>query len=346
MRISIYGCGGTGINRAADLQSVMEESKIDHNTPFGKVDWYAVSTSESDMAPAGPAFKQWLPSGIDGAGKSQKNAVAVFGRDDTVNEIFKQLPPADVCIIITSTSGGTGPIASAAFANEILKRGKTPVMVAIGSEGSQREATNTVNSLKTFNNTAKRNKAAMPCFFVSRGNHEQREAVDVEARTILRHLVMTISGEHDQLDGEDIKNALNPARVYTDIRTGLYRLDLLAYDAADDKWFSRAGQWVDQSVEVNFESFYGVTDSTITLRKDNDEDPKLAFGQAIDSEGFYRGRSWTSETADSFVLTTSFELMSDIYAKTDADNEEYLRIAESRKSTEEFDADEDMFCVD
>lgn len=339
-KLSIYGCGGTGINVMRRLYDEVEKLSDQFEVPFGEINYFAVSTSKTDLRPTDETdIECWLCAGEDGAGGDRSSAARIFGNKDYVDGILKAFVPEDINLVIHSTTGGTGPIAATTIAMELIRRGKIPIMVSIGSEGSQIEVTNSLKTLRSLDKIGVALDTAIPIIYGYTENLKTRDSVDKDIHEAVMRLICTLSGDHGELDSADILNALNPIRILPDNHTGLYRMDCLTYK--DGAYSQDGGQW-----ERDTPDYLGVVDTTISIRKDNDDDPKLPVGQAFDPEGFFSSDEWGATSLNaSTVFALSRLLAEEIINHAEEGKARFEEFAKLRRTKRKVDDSDNLLCL-
>ncbi len=223
--ISVYACGGTGINLATKVLAC--HSSV---TGFPDTEINLIDTSESNLDKERSKGKGiYLIPGLDGSGKNRK-----FGHENAVphvNKILVQFKPKDFSIVIFSTSGGSGSILGPLLIKELLERNENVVAFCIGSVESGKETENTLKTIASLQGISKNlNKSIVAKFYLN-DNDNTRNMVDRQVENDYRALTIMLSGLNEGLDDQDIHNFLNYSKV-VDVKPQL--VDLLFF-TRDDK---------------------------------------------------------------------------------------------------------------
>lgn len=201
--LRIYGCGGAGLNIANEL-NLSEDTQYLPDTKYSLID-----TSESNIHHA-KSLKgtPWLVPGVDGSGKDGKFAEEIV--KPHLNAILLDNPPADFNIVVFSLSGGSGSSIGTLLVEELLKRNKSTIVVAIQSTADLKESTNSYRTLGKLQDIAT-NKVKKPVIISHYENTAGTPRVVVNAKIIdeIKALAILVSGVNEELDYQDLSNWLN-----------------------------------------------------------------------------------------------------------------------------------------
>jgi hypothetical protein len=99
--MSIYACGGAGINLLKDFVRLPQDTEVPYYPTVRK---YALDTSDSNIRDLGGDIKTFLVPGLRGAGKKRQQAFE--GVNDHVNNMLVEHKPSDYNLVMFSASGG------------------------------------------------------------------------------------------------------------------------------------------------------------------------------------------------------------------------------------------------
>lgn len=222
-QVRIYGCGGAGIKLA---------NKFDRNANFehcadvqvAYVDSSAANLKALDSSPSVEDNAYLFPN-CDGAGhKRDQNAEVIMANIAQVIEKFPAASPLN--IIVGSLSGGTGSVVMPVMANEFLKDNIPFIVIGIVSNESLIAADNTIKTIRTFDNFARRNESPVVASFHNNGTNLHNGTVDKEITDVISSLCILASGAHPDLDSEDLRNWIQFSRV-CDVEPQLAALDVV-----------------------------------------------------------------------------------------------------------------------
>lgn len=199
--ISIYGCGGAGINVATKVLNINTNA-----VGFPEVEYTLIDTSESNRNEKWEGKNSYLIPGLDGTGKERS-----FCYEQAVphiDPILTKFKPQDASIVIYSLSGGTGSVCGPLLVQELLARGECVISVCIANTSTGKEAENTLRSIGTLQGISKSTKQPVVALFYDNSSAENRDNVDSRIENDVRALAMLLSGCNEELDTIDIKNFL------------------------------------------------------------------------------------------------------------------------------------------
>lgn len=213
--MNVYACGGAGINVAKHFEKFRkthEQSDHADDKVFARTMPIYIDTSRSNLTPDIPAEHTYVLSGLDGSGKVRReNAEAIT---QCTLDILQKFKPADISIVLSSTSGGSGSVLAPSITSELLNRGQTVIVIAIGSDDSRIELENTSKTIKTYEAIAKLRKTPVTMLYHNNSEVDGgRKDVDAEVIQQITKLAALFSGCNRELDTKDLQNWLFFNRV-------------------------------------------------------------------------------------------------------------------------------------
>ena len=205
--ISIYACGGAGINICKKFEG--EETQ----PGFAGIIPFYIDTSKSNIDLNLPEDNVYHIKNLDGSGKYRReNHTAIA---DCVKDILLKHKPGDYSIIVSSTSGGSGNIIAGTLLNELIKRGSIVIILAVGSRSSRIEIDNTIKTIKSYAAISKNNNAPVALYYAENKRGEKWAVVDEDFRTTIKQLACLFSGDNDGQDFADMRSWVYYNRVTT-----------------------------------------------------------------------------------------------------------------------------------
>ena len=217
--ISIYACGGTGTAIVSMFEKYRSKDAV---SGFAKVIPYYVDTSLSDISDELPREFVYAFEETDGSGKLRSENSDLIKTH--VNDILHKFRPADVSVIVSSASGGSGAVVAGYMLNELLRRKLPVIIITVGSEDSRIELSNTIKTLKTYEKAAQVHKTPVVLSYWHNDTETPRDVVNTGVEALIRRLSSLFSRQHARLDTADLINWLNYTKV-TDIEPRLVLLD-------------------------------------------------------------------------------------------------------------------------
>lgn len=216
-KFRVYACGGTGINQVA----LCKDESVKNAAVY-------VDCSRSDSAQHG-IDDVFIFSNVmaqddenDGSGKVRNANLEIIAPQ--MPKFLKENPPGDYNVIVSSDSGGTGPIINHLLVEQLVKLGLPFIIMLTGSQSSLIECSNGVKALNGFNNIGLNNEVAVPLVY---HNNNRTNATstgnDKSVADILTQLSMLFSNDYYRLDTQDKQNLLMPTNV-TNFDGGLIEL--------------------------------------------------------------------------------------------------------------------------
>lgn len=204
-KLSVYFCGGTGVNLAERFNTV--SAKFSRKN-MAEITDYVIDTSNSNM-------QTHVPSNVykykdkDGFGKARAEDPAAVKKK--VPEILASFAPEEFNIVVFGMSGGSGSVIGPFLAREILAQGKNVILLGVVSTDTITEIQNTNDTLGNLETIATSlNTPTVLHYYVNPENGNQAEVDEAVVLDILK-LGMLFSRRNARLDQADLRNWL----VYT-----------------------------------------------------------------------------------------------------------------------------------
>lgn len=225
-KITVFSCGGTGAN----IASRVSQHHGQHYVGFADIDTFFIDTSRSNLDSSIPderifLFKDESGQLLDGNGKVRRNNYAVISEISTIRKILNQFPAGDLNIVLHSAGGGTGSVAGPLIAKELISRGKTVLVLLVGTTVSKIDIENTLKTLGTYENLSSELEVPINVFYRENGIDGPQSTVDSEFTRYIVLLSSIFSGQNHGLDSSDLRNFLGYHKV-TDYPPRLTAFDL------------------------------------------------------------------------------------------------------------------------
>lgn len=202
--VRVYACGGCGSNIGSQLESY----RTNHHPAIAALDIAYIDTSRSNLKHLNvDEERTFLFQGRDGSGGIRKeNANEISAK---VAPILEQFPPADLSIVIHSMSGGTGSVVGPSIVSSLLEAKKAVIVLVVGDASTRLDASNTMNTLKTYDAIAHMRNLPVVLSFQLNSRENKREDVDKEIVGTAVSIAILWSGNNRELDSKDLYNFLN-----------------------------------------------------------------------------------------------------------------------------------------
>lgn len=223
--VNIYGCGGAGFNIA---QSYLT-NPVYPEEGVANIDAFMIDTSQSNIVEDSRVTSHFMLVGSQsgsGGVRAENSAAA----EKTAKDILVKFKPAEMNIIVSSASGGSGNILLAYLHRELLLAGRNVVSILITDDNSLMAIKNSRNTLLTLNNFARQLKKP---FVTMLFDNSDRSKTDMNIDTTIKHIATLFSNEHHELDNTDTRNFLDFSRV-TNVPAGLVAMNITALLPPDD----------------------------------------------------------------------------------------------------------------
>lgn len=208
--VRVYACGGAGINVSKLFKRFAEQSPT--KSGFAQLQVVYIDTSRANARKDVDEADFYYVEGLDGSGKIRSQNYREIA--ESAKDILLKFPPADLNIVISSLSGGSGATISPVLTSELLERGANVIVSGVASNDSRIEIENTVKTIKSFESIAKLRK--LPVVMLYHENEgKSREEVNKAMQADVVSLAALFSRKHRELDSADLKNWLNYPKVTT-----------------------------------------------------------------------------------------------------------------------------------
>ena len=202
-QVAIYSCGGCGINIVGSLPAYKSKGQADAQA-------YAIDTSRSNLHnSAFSADNVYLFEGVDGSGQERAENHALIER--TTLQILQKFPPGDFNIVVHSGGGGSGSVIAYNVVKALIEQDRPVVIICVGSTNSQKEVSNTQNTLASYDRLAVRLDKPIVVHYLENSASASRKAIDGGAQSAIQALLMLFSGLNAELDSADIRSWIRNA---------------------------------------------------------------------------------------------------------------------------------------
>ena len=226
--ISIYACGGAGINIATQALKIPSGA-----TGFPDIEITLVDTSDSNIDKESIKDKNiYLIPGLDGSGKDRR-----FGYENAaphIVPILRNYKPKDFSIIIFSLSGGSGSTIGPLLVKELIERDQNVFCFVIGNLANGTEAENSLKTIATLQGISSKLKKPIVAKFYENDDETPRGFVDIQIENDIRALSILLSGMNIELDDEDIHNFLYYNTLPSMKQLNAQLVDLVVYHKKED----------------------------------------------------------------------------------------------------------------
>ncbi len=196
--VSIFACGGCGINIVGTLPDSTSDAKAIATC-------YAIDTSKSNLHDSKfSSDNLYLFEGIDGSGKVRSENHEVIAKNTL--QILQKFQPGAFNIVVHSGGGGSGNVIAGSLVSELARQGEQVVVIMIGSTNSQIEVENTHKTLKSYEVIAQRAGCPIIVHYLENGVNASRKTIDGGAHAAIQALLMLFSGLNAEMDSADLRN--------------------------------------------------------------------------------------------------------------------------------------------
>lgn len=216
--IRVYGCGGAGFNLISPFYG--EEAKTEG---FADLKCCFIDTSLSNIALNNKVKVKeedvYILEGVDGSGK--KRDTNYHSLADNAKHILRKFQPAEMNIVVSSASGGSGSVISNIIAKELLSANHPTIMIIVGSEESKITIENTVKTLQSIDTISRKHldKPIVVSYFHNSKEHT-RAKNDAAVRQTITALSILCSRQNAELDTADVANFIDFSKV-TSVQSGI-----------------------------------------------------------------------------------------------------------------------------
>lgn len=256
--LRIYAAGGAGTNVTSKRIEPHASKAADG---FAKLDIAYIDTSRSNLDPSIDDARVYLIEGVDGSGQvrtENKEEIELHTR-----EILQQFKPGDANIVIHSASGGSGSVIGPYLIRELLTRGLSAIVVAIGDDATTLYANNTIKTLKTYAGIAKVVGQPVAMHYLHNAPDRSRSQINEDVEGIVVALAALFSGQNHGLDTSDLSNFLRYQNV-TSFKPDLVHLETLDADNSRLTQIGNAITVATLCVDMDHDQFPGTTDYQCT----------------------------------------------------------------------------------
>jgi hypothetical protein len=203
--VSVYCCGGTGINIGSAYQT-----NHTGKDGFATLKFTYADTSASNFRQAGAINSDsvfLLPKeNTDGSGKVRKTNVNEIA--DSIKNLLVKHQPSSFNIVVFAAGGGSGSVFGPLILQELASRDPSipAVAIVVGSADSSRVLENVINTLKSLDRIVQDTGAPIILYWVQNTPGESRKDADAKIFTALTSLSLLASGQNHGLDTADLTN--------------------------------------------------------------------------------------------------------------------------------------------
>lgn len=228
--VRLYACGGAGANIAQLLLPLTK----DQLAGVANLEIAFTDTSNSDLTESGIEDKVYLLEGLDGSG--QKRNLHSSEIVPVIKNFIGKFAPADLNIVLSSLSGGSGSVFAPLITKELLSKDVPVISMGIGDYSSVLRGINTINTLKSYEAVSQQvNKPVILSYFFNEDSKSIAEVNKYVTQTI-KDLLVLFSGQNKGLDSQDLLHWLQYDRV-TEVPPALSCLAVLGKDEIEDKTY-------------------------------------------------------------------------------------------------------------
>lgn len=207
--LRLYGAGGAGTNIIGSWNA------MDNNRAPGtaKCQITYADTSRSNLPESIDDANVFLLADKDGSGGVRRENHTDIGRN--VPGLLQKHPPGDLNIVCFSASGGSGSVFGPLIVRELIRANAPVVAIVIGSEESAIRRKNTLDTIKSLDNIARKAGVPVVVAYFHNSPSTKRSEVDVQCRYTLATLAVLASRQNRELDMADLAHWLNFPKVTT-----------------------------------------------------------------------------------------------------------------------------------
>ena len=218
--LNIYCAGGASTNIGVRFVQYIDKKAVG----FHMLRPIFIDTSRSNLDSSIPESHVYLAHNVDGSGKKRSTNYDLL--NESCQEILHRFKPAEINLVVHSTSGGTGSTIGPLLVNELLARKENVYVLLIASTGTKIEIDNTAKTLKGYENISKKRNMPVLAFYRENNTTDMtREVVNKHIEVCITTLALMYSGENKELDSADMRHFLNYHEV-TSYTPRLTRLEV------------------------------------------------------------------------------------------------------------------------
>lgn len=208
-KVRLYCCGGAGTN----IGSMLELHRNTKETGFAEVEITYIDTSRSNMKEEINSANCFILEGLDGSGKIRAENYEPIS--ESIKAILHKFKPADLNIVISSGSGGSGSVIGPLITSELLANGAPVISMLVGSSDTRLDINNTLKTIKSYEAIAIKRNAPVVAYYAQNSGDTPRATVDKEIKSTIVSLCMLFSRQNRELDTKDLFNWLHFDRTTT-----------------------------------------------------------------------------------------------------------------------------------
>lgn len=204
--VTIYACGGTGINIVKRLMASLRAS----DAQFANAKFIFIDTSEANLDKTIDPSSVYLIPGVSGSGKKRDENAKVIVKH--IPDIMTKFPPStELSIFVGSLSGGSGSVTAPMCMSYARERGLPAVAIGVGSNDSIIDLSNTFKTLKTYAGIPERLSKSATVIYRENASPdpEDQKRVDHNVCIDISILLTLFSRQHSRLDDKDLYNWIN-----------------------------------------------------------------------------------------------------------------------------------------
>lgn len=221
-KITVYACGGAGIN----IGSLLKDSIVpsDDNRCFADVEVVFIDTSRANLTGRHLNESEYFliertdtsigqMTELDGSGQERdKNLKYIV---PAIPKILTKHKPGDLAIVVSSGSGGSGSTTANVLSAELKKRDVMTISMVIGSRDTVTDISNTISTYKTYWLQAEKTQKDSVLFYIENGelkedgSRRSMKEVDLEIVKTITSISVLFSRQNVGLDLQDLINLLN-----------------------------------------------------------------------------------------------------------------------------------------
>lgn len=223
--VTIYGCGGLGVNLASELAAAEPSS-----AGFAQRVHAFIDTSKSNLINKKvPEDRLFLLDNIDGSGKVRSQNYEDIAKNALA--ILQKFKPTSLNIVIHSAAGGSGSVIGPVLVSELKARGEQVIVIMAGSTSSRIEIENTIKTLKSYESIAHKRNSPVVSHYLENTPETNRVTVNKQIRQAVSLLCGLYSGQNEELDSADLKSWLD----FLQFTGGEAQLSSLNFSYKDNK---------------------------------------------------------------------------------------------------------------